>query len=65
LLKSVGLSAVPKSAPIYMKEIVNWELEKNGGEGVFREFIEKILLKNSIDVIDLLKKSDLINEYNQ
>lgn len=65
LLKSVGLSAVPKSAPIYMKEIVDWELEKNGGEGVFREFIEKILLKNSIDVIDLLKKSDLINEYNQ
>ncbi|ARV07279.1 acylneuraminate cytidylyltransferase [Polaribacter sp. SA4-10] len=65
VLKNVGLSAVPKSAPIYMKEIVDWQLEKKGGEGVFREFVEKILSSNNIDVIDLLKKSNLINEYNQ
>ena len=65
LLKSVGLSAVPKSAPIYMKKIVDWQLEKKGGEGVFREFIEKILLENNIDVINLLKESNFINEYNQ
>ena len=65
LLKNVGLSAVPKSAPLYMKEIVDWQLEKKGGEGVFREFVEKILSKNNIDVIDLLKRSNFINEYNQ
>ena len=65
VLQKVGLSAVPKSAPIYMKEIVDWKLEKKGGEGVFREFVEKILSTNNIDVITLLKNNDLINDYNQ
>tara|TARA_X000000950_G_C13741352_1_gene588621 strand:- start:62 stop:583 length:522 start_codon:yes stop_codon:yes gene_type:complete len=65
LLNNVGISAVPKSAPVYMKEIVSWQLEKKGGEGVFREFVEKILAKNNINVIDLLKQSNFINKFNQ
>lgn len=65
LLKKVGLSACPSSAPIYMKEIVDWQLEKKGGEGVFREFVEKILLKDNIDIIKLLKNNKIINEFNQ
>lgn len=65
LLKSVGLSAVPKNAPVYMKEIVDWQLEKKGGEGVFREFVEKILAQNDIDVISLLKENNFIKEFNQ
>ena len=65
LLKKVGLSACPSSAPIYMREIVDWQLEKKGGEGVFREFVEKILLKNNIDIIKLLKNNKIINEFNQ
>jgi 3-deoxy-D-manno-octulosonate 8-phosphate phosphatase (KDO 8-P phosphatase) len=65
ILKKAGLSACPSSAPNYMKEIVDWQLDKKGGEGVFREFIEKILANNNIDVVDLLKDNNLIKEYNQ
>jgi YrbI family 3-deoxy-D-manno-octulosonate 8-phosphate phosphatase len=65
VLQNVGLSAVPSSAPTYMKEIVDWKLEKKGGEGVFREFIEKILIENNIDLIDLLKNNTLIKNYKQ
>ncbi len=43
LLKSVGISGVPSSAPEYIKRLSSIELEKAGGEGVFREFVEKIL----------------------
>lgn len=46
LLKNVGLSAAPSSAPSYIKELVHWVLDKKGGEGVFREFIERILIEN-------------------
>ncbi len=48
LLKRVKISAVPKNAPDYVKQIANWQMEKNGGEGVFREFIEKILEQEGI-----------------
>lgn len=65
LLKKVGLSAAPSSAPLYIKEIVDWKLQKKGGEGVFREFVEKILLKNDFSIIDFLKNKNLINDYNQ
>ena len=50
LLKTVGLSACPSSAPSYIKKIVDWQLETKGGEGVFREFVEKILKENNIDI---------------
>lgn len=43
LLKSVGISATPNSAPEYVKKCANMVMKKNGGEGVFREFVEKIL----------------------
>ena len=46
LLKEVGISAVPSSAPDYIKEIADKCLSKRGGEGVFREFVEYILLQN-------------------
>ncbi len=42
LLKAVGFSACPASAPSYIKKIVGIVLKKNGGEGVFREFIEQL-----------------------
>jgi 3-deoxy-D-manno-octulosonate 8-phosphate phosphatase (KDO 8-P phosphatase) len=45
LLKAVGISACPASAPDYIKENVRIVMKKNGGEGVFREFVE-YLLKN-------------------
>lgn len=40
---AVGLSACPASAPEYIKSRVHRVLTKNGGEGVFREFVEGIL----------------------
>lgn len=43
LLQKVGLSACPNQAPDYIKNKVNWVLTKNGGEGVFREFVERYL----------------------
>jgi len=43
LLKKVGLSAVPASAPAYIQNDAHWILTKNGGDGVFREFVERIL----------------------
>lgn len=64
LLTKVGLSACPLSAPEYIKHIVDWKLSKNGGEGVFREFVEKIMKKNDIDIIELLKNEKFINENN-
>lgn len=63
LLKKVGLSACPNSAPDYIKEIVDWKLDKKGGEGVFREFVEKILIANEISLLNLLNKSKLIDFY--
>jgi 3-deoxy-D-manno-octulosonate 8-phosphate phosphatase (KDO 8-P phosphatase) len=65
LLQNVGLSAAPSSAPVYIKKIVDWVLKKKGGDGVFREFVEEILLKNNINVIDLLKSKNIITHYKQ
>jgi len=48
LLNAVGLSACPNSAPEYIKEKVDWVLTKNGGEGVYREFVEKILTDSGL-----------------
>jgi len=42
LLKNVGFSATPASAPQYIKDIANVSLSKKGGDGVFREFVEYI-----------------------
>ena len=43
LLKNAGISATPNSAPEYIKKTAQMVMTKNGGEGVFREFVEKIL----------------------
>ena len=42
LLKNVGISATPNSAPEYVKKYSQMVMTKNGGEGVIREFVEKI-----------------------
>lgn len=43
LLKQVGIAGVPSNAPEYIKKFSSLSLSKQGGEGVFREFVEKIL----------------------
>lgn len=48
LLKMVGWAGVPASAPEYVKELANVPLSRNGGEGVFREFVEILLTEERI-----------------
>jgi 3-deoxy-D-manno-octulosonate 8-phosphate phosphatase (KDO 8-P phosphatase) len=43
VLRAVGFSACPVSAPEYIKQQVSRVLTKKGGDGVFREFVESIL----------------------
>lgn len=43
LLKRVGISATPSSAPVYIQNLVSFTTTKAGGEGAFREFVERIL----------------------
>jgi 3-deoxy-D-manno-octulosonate 8-phosphate phosphatase (KDO 8-P phosphatase) len=47
LLKRVGFSGTPQNSPFYVKEVVDIVVEKNGGEGAFRLFVEQILQKNN------------------
>ncbi|EEX53091.1 3-deoxy-D-manno-octulosonate 8-phosphate phosphatase, YrbI family [Prevotella sp. oral taxon 472 str. F0295] len=44
LLAAVSIAGVPSNAPSYVKKYATLELEKSGGEGVFREFVEKIII---------------------
>lgn len=48
VLKNVGISACPIDAPDYVKRHTNLTLTKEGGNGVFREFVEKILIQNNL-----------------
>lgn len=48
VLEAVGLSATPSDAPEYVKKHAAWVLEKHGGEGVFREFVEKYLSEQGL-----------------
>jgi len=41
LLRKAGLSACPSSAKDYIKKEADWVLKSKGGEGAFREFVEK------------------------
>jgi 3-deoxy-D-manno-octulosonate 8-phosphate phosphatase (KDO 8-P phosphatase) len=43
VLRAVGFSACPASAPDYIKKMVGRVMTKRGGEGVFREFVEGLL----------------------
>lgn len=56
VLEAVGISACPADAPEYIKEIVKWRLKKEGGQGVFREFVEKILDTNMVDIKQIIRK---------
>ena len=53
LLKQVGYAGVPASAPDYVRALGNVPLTKKGGEGVFREFVEKIIGNEKI--MEILK----------
>ena len=48
LLKAVGYAGVPSSAPSYMQKYATISLQKGGGEGVFREFVESLLDVNKL-----------------
>ena len=61
LFSKVGLSACPYSAPSYIKDRVDWTLDSKGGEGVFREFVERILTINKVDIVQLLKNERIID----
>lgn len=43
LLQAVGVSATPSSAPSYIQSCAKMVMTKRGGEGCFREFVERIL----------------------
>lgn len=48
LLRKVGISACPANASDYIKKEAKWTLEKKGGDGAFREFVERILKENNL-----------------
>ena len=50
LLKAVKWSGVPSDAADYIKSLGTIRLSKSGGQGVFREFVEKILLTNNVNL---------------
>ena len=60
LLKLVGWAGVPSSAPEYVKALANVSLAKNGGEGVFREFVESIIGVDSLS--QMINKITLLNQ---
>ncbi|UGU17995.1 HAD-IIIA family hydrolase [Sinomicrobium kalidii] len=65
VLKKVGFSSCPSSAPKYIQEIVDKVYFKKGGEGVFREFVEDILNINSFKDIDNLLSNREDQYFNQ
>ena len=48
LLRKVGFSCSPANAPCYVKQEVHFITSALGGDGAFREFIEKILIDNNL-----------------
>ena len=54
VLQNVGFCGVPANAPIYIKQFSTFPLSKKGGEGVFREFVETLLIKN-LNINTILK----------
>ena len=54
LLKNIsiagGITGVPVNAPDYVKKYGNVVLKKKGGEGVFREFVEQIILQSNTNL---------------
>ena len=53
LLERVGFSCAPNNSPIYIKKKVDFVTFKEGGNGAFREFVEKIIgIEAILDKID-------------
>lgn len=50
LLESVKWAGVPSSASDYIRTLGNVELLKEGGQGVFREFVERLILQNGYEL---------------
>ena len=48
LLKKVGLSASPSNAPLYVSSNSDMVLDVAGGDGAFREFVERILQHHNL-----------------
>jgi 3-deoxy-D-manno-octulosonate 8-phosphate phosphatase (KDO 8-P phosphatase) len=46
LMQMVGIKGTPNNGIKFIKQMADIVTEKNGGEGAFREFVEKILLSN-------------------
>ena len=62
LLRSVGISGAPSTSPNYIKDITNIKLTKKGGDGVFREFVEKIIGNKNINKCLELYQNGINNE---
>ena len=60
LLKLVGWSGVPSSAPSYLRAFANVPLAKKGGDGAFREFVETILGEQTI--LDIIEETQLTEQ---
>lgn len=60
LLKLVGWAGAPSSAPSYIKKVTNIALNKKGGDGVFREFVEVIIGEKLLSKI--IDNTYLINQ---
>ncbi|WP_034042353.1 KdsC family phosphatase [Wocania ichthyoenteri] len=57
VLQKARISATPQDAPDYIKKYAKVILSKNGGDGVFREFVELIIEKENTEkaIEDYLK----------
>lgn len=53
LLRQVGFSAAPYNAPIYIKDLVHFHLKRCGGEGAFREFVEKMVIDAGYNLLEI------------
>lgn len=60
LLTNVGWAGVPTSAPKYIQQYATLSLDKQGGQGVFREFVEKIIGEET--VISIINEIRLLNQ---
>lgn len=61
VLKKVGISGSPSTAPIYVQKYSHIVTSSRGGEGAFREFVERIIGLENIEKI-LQEKAMLIME---
>ena len=56
LLRKVGFSASPSTAPSYLRNEVHFVTDKAGGEGAFREFVEYLLEDYIQDILSIYDK---------